>query len=94
MQERLDPDSNTSRLRERTEQTIREAAETLHHAEAGIRRRHRETPCIGVLRNELQVLYATLHFLERGDVRVITRETQLLVEAQEVLQLCRSAAGF
>jgi len=93
MVESLDPNGDISRLRERTEQTIHEAAEILHYAEAGLRRRHLEEPRIAVLRNELQVLWATLHFLERGDFRVTTRETQLLVEAQEVLQLCRSAAG-
>jgi hypothetical protein len=92
--EGLDANDDASRLRERTEQTIHEAAEMLHHAEAGLRRRHFETPRIAVLQNELQVLSATLHFLERGEFRVTTRETQLLVEAQKVLQLCRSAAGL
>jgi hypothetical protein len=92
MQEHFDPIGESSTLRERTEQTIREAAETLHFAEAGLHRRHLKTPHIAVLRNELQVLSATLRFLEHGQFRVTTRETQLLVDAQEVLQLCRSAA--
>ena len=94
MQESVDLISESSTLRERTEKTIREAAETLHFAEAGLHRRHVETPRIAVLRNELQVLSATLRFLEHGADRVTLRKTQLLVEAQAVLQLCRSAAGL
>jgi hypothetical protein len=94
MQECLDPIGEAGRLRKRTEQTIREAAEALHVAETGLNRRHLDTPRIAVLRNELQVLSATLRFFEQGEFRINTRETRLLIEAREVLQLCRSAAGL